>query len=303
MVEVSFLISAYNSELTIKGCLESVLMQSFTNFEVIIIDDGSTDSTRLIISNFFDNTIKYFYQQNSGISKALNFGLSKAQGKYIAKLDSDDLCFPDRLLLQYNFLESHPDYVICGSNAEIHSIDNHFLYNQIEPQFDGDIRDKLKLRNAFIHSTAFYRRDVACIVKYDEVIFHFFEDYLFFTNLVKFGKCYNIQEPLIKYYVSPFSVSSNKMNRKQLSTRNNILIRGYALKNESFLFEDLKEIDRSLNLLNYYLLHFRTFTTKNINYQLSRKYLSLAIRMRPLNFNIFLSISFVIVYKLKNILK
>ena len=303
MVEVSFLISAYNAESTIRQCIESVLLQSFTNFEVILIDDGSNDSTKLIVSSFLDPRIKYFYQHNSGISKALNFGLSKALGKYIAKLDSDDICLPDRILLQYNFLEQNPDYIVCGSNAEIYSIDNHFLYNQIQPQFDEEIRTKIKHQNPFIHSSTFYRREFALKVKYDEVIFHFFEDYLFFSNLINFGKSYNIQESLIRYYVSPFSVSSNKLNSKQLSIRKNILKRGYALKEEYLVFKDLKKINKALNLSNYYLLHFRTFIKKNTHFQLAIKYLFLAIRLRPLNFNIILSILFAISQKLKNIIK
>lgn len=303
MVEVSFLISAYNSESTIRQCIESILLQSFSNFEVIIIDDGSTDATASIISNFLDSRIKYFYQQNSGISKALNFGLSLAQGKYIAKLDSDDLCFPNRILLQYNFLENNPEYIVCGSNAAIYSIDNHFLYNQVEPQYDHEIRVKIKHQNPFIHSSTFYRRDIALKVKYDEVIFHFFEDYLFFVNLIKFGKSYNLQESLIKYYVSPFSVSSNKLNRKQLSIRQNILQRGYALKEESIFFNKLKKVNKSLNLSNYYLLHFRTFIKKNTHYKLAIKYLFLAIKTKPLNIRIILSILYPFLYKLKIISK
>jgi glycosyltransferase involved in cell wall biosynthesis len=296
MIDVSFLISTFNSEATIGRCIDSILSQSFTNFEVIIVDDGSTDATKSIISSFRDDRIKYFYQQNSGISKALNFGLLKAKGKYIAKLDSDDLCLSDRILLQYNFLESHPEYVLCGSAARIMSDENIYLNDQIEPEKDLDIRTKMSTCNAFIHSSAFYRRSSALSVMYDEEIVHFFEDYLFFSQLLKLGKAYNFKNPLIIYYVSPFSISRNKMSFKQKSLMMSIVRRGYGVEGEAQYFNSLKIINRSKSLSNYYLLNFRTLIKNSDRYILALKYLNMSLKQRFWNPQIYVSILFMIYY-------
>lgn len=296
MIDVSFLISTFNSEATIGRCIDSIFSQSFKNFEVIIVDDGSTDATKSIISKFKDARIRYFYQENSGISKALNFGLLKANGKYIAKLDSDDFCLADRILLQYNFLESHPEYVVCGSSARIMSDDNIFLNDQLEPEEDIDIRAKMLKCNAFIHSSAFYRRSSALSVMYDEEIVHFFEDYLFFSQLLKLGKGYNFKKPLIIYYVSPFSISRNKMTYKQKTLMMRIIRRGYGVKGEAQLFNSLKKINRNKSLSNYYLLNFRSLIKNSDRYILALKYLKLSIMQRFWNPQIYASILYMFYY-------
>jgi len=294
VIDVSFLISAYNSQSTIGRCIDSILSQSFTNFEVIIVDDGSSDGTKAIISSYRDDRIRYFYQQNRGVSIALNFGLRQAKGKYIAKLDSDDLCLPDRIFLQYDFLESHIDYVVCGSSARIMSDEDIYLNDQIQPESDLEIRAVMLTHNAFIHSSTFYRRSAALKVMYDEEIVQFFEDYLFFTQLLKHGKAYNFKEILIIYYVSPFSVSRNKMSSKQKSLMMKIIKRGYGLNGDFVFFNDLKIINRNKSFSNYYLLIFRSILKNSGRFNLAFKYLKMACKFRFWNPQVYLSILFLI---------
>src|ERR1700761_448098 len=115
---ISVLMPAYNAEKYIGTAINSLLKQTFSSFELVIINDGSTDNTINIINAFNDKRIKLVDQQNKGIAAALNHGLKIARAPYIARFDADDICMPERLEVQYNFLSMNPDYVIVGSDAD-----------------------------------------------------------------------------------------------------------------------------------------------------------------------------------------
>lgn len=110
---VSVITPAYNAEFYLKDTIESVLAQTYQNFEHIIIDDGSTDRTAEVAQSFKDPRIKYIHQKNSGQSTARNNGLVLAAGKYIALLDADDFFLPTKLFDQVAYLEAHPDCDFC----------------------------------------------------------------------------------------------------------------------------------------------------------------------------------------------
>lgn len=107
----------YNAEHFIKDSIDSVLLQTFIDFEFIIIDDGSTDNTLEIITSYKDNRLKLFSKGHNYI-ESLNFGLKQCSGKYIARMDADDIMHPNRLEIQYNLMESFPSVTICSSFAE-----------------------------------------------------------------------------------------------------------------------------------------------------------------------------------------
>jgi GT2 family glycosyltransferase len=107
---VSVILPAYNHAHFLPFAIESVLNQTFPDFEMIIIDDGSNDNTREVVQKFKDPRIQYFYQSNKGLSGARNTGLGLAKGEYIAFLDADDLFLPGKLGLQVSWLEANPDY-------------------------------------------------------------------------------------------------------------------------------------------------------------------------------------------------
>jgi len=113
---VSVVIPAYNAEHWLAETIQSVLDQTYQEFEVIIVDDGSTDTTRRVVENFKDERILYLYQENQGLSSARNSGIRAACGRYIALLDADDLFKPDKLAQQVARLEREPDLgvVTCG---------------------------------------------------------------------------------------------------------------------------------------------------------------------------------------------
>ncbi|HBG27135.1 MAG: hypothetical protein A2Y10_18635 [Planctomycetes bacterium GWF2_41_51] len=110
MPTVSVTIPTYNRSILIKDAINSVLNQSFQDFEIVIIDDGSTDDTKSVIESFTDSRIKYFYKENGGCASARNFGIKNCTGQYIAFLDSDDLWPENFLEIMIGKLQSNPDY-------------------------------------------------------------------------------------------------------------------------------------------------------------------------------------------------
>ncbi len=110
MPTVSVIIPTYNRSKLSKEAIESVLRQSYTDLEILVIDDGSTDDTRLVVEQISDSRVKYYYKDNGGQSSARNLGLARAKGKYVAFLDEDDLWPPEYLEIVINQLESNKDY-------------------------------------------------------------------------------------------------------------------------------------------------------------------------------------------------
>ncbi len=108
---VSVLMPMRNAEAYLKASINSILKQTYTHLELIIIDDCSTDSSRKIVESFSDSRIKLIQGEGKGISAALNLAIDKAQGKYICRCDADDLFPSDRLFTQVRWLEAHPDYI------------------------------------------------------------------------------------------------------------------------------------------------------------------------------------------------
>ncbi|MDD4761099.1 MAG: glycosyltransferase family 2 protein, partial [Bacteroidaceae bacterium] len=111
---ISIVMSAYNVEKYIKEAIDSIIGQSFSNFECIIVDDGSTDSTRDIIRSCQDERIVLLENKHDFIA-SLNLGMDAARGKYIARMDADDIMHPDRLKIQYSVMESEPSITVCGT--------------------------------------------------------------------------------------------------------------------------------------------------------------------------------------------
>ena len=117
-ISISILMPAYNSEEFISESIESILKSKFLNYEVVIVDDGSTDGTASIIKKYISkfNNLQYVKKSHSGIADSLNYGLKFCNGTWIARLDSDDLITPDRLSRQTSLAQSNKDVGLIGSN-------------------------------------------------------------------------------------------------------------------------------------------------------------------------------------------
>ncbi len=116
---ISVILPVYNGEKTIAQAVESILNQSFRDFELIIINDGSTDDTPKILSRFTDPRIRVLHQENRGLVASLNRGILESRGKYIARMDADDISLPDRFRKQWDFLEQHPTVAVVGGSTQV----------------------------------------------------------------------------------------------------------------------------------------------------------------------------------------
>ena len=298
MLPISVIMSVYNSEQYISETIESVLSQSFKHFEFIIINDGSNDNSENIILQYNDPRIVYLYKENEGLSKALNLGLKLAKGKYIARIDSDDICQKDRFLKQYSFLESNPTYAICGSTADV--IDEHgdYIYTfENIPKLNVDIQIEMERQNCIVHSTAFFLRETALkIGGYYEPIKQYFEDYMLFYQFIKIGKAFNFTEPLIKYRLTPGSITTRVKNRKYEKLVKDVVKRGYIKDVEkTFLFNFKKQKSKKdIQFSNHYLTLSRLILSHQHDYSKSKQYFKKGLTESPLNFNIILSAIFII---------
>ena len=205
---ISVLMPVYNTkEEYLRVSIESILNQTFKNFEFIIVNDGSTNNVEEVILSYKDDRIKYFKQENQGIVGALNNAWSKASGKYIARMDSDDIAYPERFAKQIKFLEENPEYSLVGSWAKIIPSNNVIKLPQ-----DIKVMDLLA-DCMFIHpSIMFNKEDFEKFNLQYEMGFEYAEDYCLYANAVKHLKMTNLQEVLLDYRVYPENSSSKNRN-------------------------------------------------------------------------------------------
>lgn len=160
MPKISVIMSVYNGERYLGEAVESILNQTFRDFEFIIVDDGLSDNSLIVINNYAekDGRIKIIKnEQNIGLTKSLNKALKSAQGEYIARMDCDDVSFPDRFEKQVSFLKDNAEIGIVGCNAMV--IDDKGG-NVKEVNMPRDINSYLKKRNCFIHGSVMFRGDI-----------------------------------------------------------------------------------------------------------------------------------------------
>lgn len=211
--KITVLMPVYNCELYIKEAVDSILNQTFSDFEFLIIDDASTDKTVDIIKTYSDIRIKLIEKSvNTGLTNSLNYGLTITKGKYIARMDGDDISLPERFEKQIAFLDANPDVVVCGTALKVIDSDVVISY----PEFHEEIKLGMLKHNCVIHPSVMIRKSVLdeYSMRYD-VEKEPAEDYNLWVKLLSWGKLYNIQEVLI-YYRIHHSQVSQKRNHIQI---------------------------------------------------------------------------------------
>lgn len=215
---VSVVLPIYNAEKYLNEALQSILEQTFKAFELILIDDGSQDSSLQILKSCVDSRIRIIQNpQNRGLIETLNLAFKEARGKYIARMDADDVSMLDRLQVQFEFLEAHPEIAVLGSSAI--TIDS-------EGQPHGTLKAPTNpLEQALgvflgeipIHPSVMIRREALAL---DERVFDpqfkHAEDFELWLRLLKKGQISNIAKPLLKYRIHDQSVSQ-KFREVQLA--------------------------------------------------------------------------------------
>lgn len=202
---VTVLLSVYNGQKYLSTAIDSILHQTYTNLEFLIINDGSTDKTDATIRAYQDPRIRYIQnRKNKGLDACLNHGFKLARGKYIARMDADDISLPTRIEKQVAFLEANPDYGAIGTYYA--NMDAKGTIYEVGAQVieDEDIKLAINSLNTFCHGSMMLRASV--IKKYNVQYDHAYypvDDYELWTRIVHLTKVRNLPEVLYLYMINP----------------------------------------------------------------------------------------------------
>lgn len=249
----------YNGDRFLKEAIDSILNQTFTNFEFIIVDDGSTDQSAEIIKSYTDPCIRYYKNKiNLDISKSLNVGIDLAEADFIARMDSDDICYPDRLQKQYDFIKAHPDGAFYTCYAQEVSEDRKIIaVSRFDPQ---QYFHSMTFACWIYHPTMVYRKDaVKSIGKYTVP---YAEDFELTWQLTRKFKHYHLPEVLLDYRVnsqSLWQVTKKDEYKRSFLEQVRRNIKYYLGEDTKISLEDWK-----LELVSYYYDSLHEFTAQQI---------------------------------------
>jgi glycosyltransferase involved in cell wall biosynthesis len=253
---ISVIMPVHNTAKYLNEAIDSVLNQTFTDFEFIIIDDGSTDGSKDIIKSYNDERIILIENEsNKGIVFCLNHALSIANGQFIARMDSDDISNPNRLQIQYSFMVNNHEIVLLGSSYQILGSNDTKSF----PTTHEDIEMALLIGNPFCHPTVIMRRSflIKHSLTYNEK-FEFAEDYFLWTEIIKLGKVANLSDILLSYRHHQFQIA-NQRSFLQTIIASKIRFQYFVFyfsKLSGFKFieeyqSSISQIDELSNRLNY----------------------------------------------------
>ncbi|MBE2221562.1 MAG: glycosyltransferase [Anaerolineae bacterium] len=206
---VSVMICVYNGADHVMNAVNSILAQSFTDFELVVVDDGSTDETAVLIQSCSDPRVKLFRKPHQGIPLTRNYALACAQADLLAVLDADDTAHPTRLQQQVDYMAKHPEIVLVGTSYI--QVD-HFRNTTkvvVPPLHDAAIRQAMVRGNPFCHSTIMMRRAAIDKAGGYSPAFPFGEDYELWSRLAQQGQLANLDEALVTRHYHARSVSNN----------------------------------------------------------------------------------------------
>lgn len=252
---VSVIIPCYNSEKYVEQAVRSIMNQTYKNLEILITDDCSADSSFVILQRLAeeDSRIKLFKnEQNQKIVRTLNALIECANGKYIARMDADDISLPKRIEKQVAFMEENPDIAICGTNAW-HIDENNIVTGQSFLAIDNDDIQIFKLyANPFYHPSVLIRSQILKNYNYNEAYLHA-EDFALWKLLLETYKGYNLPDKLICYRIT------ENIELQKKKTQCELLFKLASGRNDVLSFLKIK------NLLIRGNIIYSLFSTKNIS--------------------------------------
>lgn len=258
-VKVSVVMPSYNAARFVTAAVDSVLAQTFQDFEILVVDDGSTDNTREVLEKYSSPKVRYLYKKNGGVSSARNFGIENARGKYIAFLDADDLWLPEKLEKQVDLLEENEDIGLCYTGAEKVSED-------LTPKgfIDAipykDSCEKLLLTmNIIVLSSSIVRRSVILKTTGFDSQFSTCADKEFWLRLSLITRFAPISDYLVMYRDVNSSMSSNPLASKRDTL--GVLNKFFTLPNLPDKYKKLrnKAVSNNLMVVSGEFLHNREF--------------------------------------------
>jgi len=234
---VSVLITVYNGLPLIKGVITHLLDQSYENIEILVVDDASEDKTMEFLKSINDSRLKIFNEGKLGRGKALNFGLLKCNGKYVAINDADDFSLPERIAKQVIFMENNPDYGLIGSNfIKVFSESNKEYTNK--SLNDSALRIELSKHSCIQHSTVLFRKSVMDMIGGYNLKINFLYDRDIYIRVAEVSRIANLPEHLViinRHENQFFNTKYKGFKRRLFSLRySNIAI--YKLKLPFYLY-------------------------------------------------------------------
>lgn len=213
---VTVLMSTYNNDKTVGKAINSILNQTFNDYEFLIINDASTDKTEQKVKAFSDNRVRIINNKdNLGLTRSLNKGLEKAKGKYLARIDADDISLPQRLEKQVNFLKNNLDFVLIGTSFDIVSKKGRVIKRVKYSLYPEKLYYDLIFQNMFAHSSVLFKlEDVIKLGGYSERL-KYAQDYNLWCKLSRIGKIWVLPNVLTKWCDDPGNISNKKMKQQQ----------------------------------------------------------------------------------------
>ena len=206
---ITILMPGYNAGRYIREAIESALAQTFTDFELLIINDGSTDDTLAIIQSFSDPRIRLISRENRGLIASLNEGIHAARAPLIARHDADDIMLPQRLEMQHAYITANPDYAVVGSDVAYIDKDGVYVSEQAAP--DGHTYAEIVQRRfhkcPFLHPTVLFQKSAVIEVGGYPAGALQFEDWLLWVRVMEQHKVCNLREVLVQMRINPESVT------------------------------------------------------------------------------------------------
>lgn len=203
--KVSVVMCCYNAERYVKETIDSVLNQTFQDFEFIIWNDGSTDRSKEIIEGYTDKRIRVYSDINRGEGKAAQLACGKVRAKYICRVDSDDIWLPEKLEIEYEYMETHPQVVLISCPSIYIDSNSRELGLTFPITKKSYLAKTININNRFVHSGSMYRTDIYKKTGgYKDL--RLFQDWLLFNQISEYGSLALMSKPLIKYRLLPNSI-------------------------------------------------------------------------------------------------
>jgi glycosyltransferase involved in cell wall biosynthesis len=262
------------------------LAQSFTAFEFIIVNDGSSDNTRNIICSFQDERIVVLDQPNRGIAAALNNGLQHARAAWIARFDADDDCYPERLQAQYDFVTGHPGYVIVGAAADYIDMSGRYIFTHQPPAYRTEAIRQIRYKQCpFIHSSVLYYKPAVLNAGGYDVNAHGFEDHFLWLKILDQGKSANLRQPLMQVRLNPqsFTIDERWTTRRFRTVKQKVLRAEKISEAEGELLAKALEAQQADKVKNgaYYALLGKKYLWNNHRPALARENLNRSWKAQP----------------------
>ncbi len=256
--------------------------------DFLIINDGSVDNTLEIVKQYNDPRIRLVDQQNKGLIDTLNDSIKDINSRYIARMDADDVAFPDRLQTEYDFLENNSDYVLVGAEANVIDKDDNFLIPLIPiGHTHEEIKQRIDRKCPFIHPSVMFRKDAVVKAGMYPKNALTFEDHLLWKKMLQIGKVCNLKQPLLNIRFNPESVTIDEKWRGDLfiQIRREAINKGYVSDKNAVKLKELisKQNFSEYKIASYHAMVAKKYLWNNPNGKLARQHLRDAIKHYPGN--------------------